>query len=94
MEAKMTMRNGFGVLGFEELNENEMMWVAGGLNLAVVVGGCIAMGLGVVAVATSAIVGAVVGGPAGAVAAAVACGKVVTPLVISGAATVCIGCMN
>ena len=64
---EMAMANGFGAVGFTELNEQEMMWVGGGGILDTVgsiasgaVGGAAGKWLGVK-------IGGAVGGPIGAV---------------------------
>ena len=79
--------------GFSYLENDELLLVDGGLNFWVAVGGCIGIGISVVAVVASASIGLAVGGPAGAVGAGAACAKAVTPLVLSSAGAIALAHM-
>ncbi|MDR1533310.1 MAG: hypothetical protein LBS62_14210 [Clostridiales bacterium] len=70
---------------FRELSYEETLYTDGGVDKIVLIGGIIAVGLGIVAIGVSAAVGFCVGGPVGA---AAACAKAVAPLILGGVAAI------
>jgi hypothetical protein len=61
-----------------------MQYIDGGIDNLVFIGGCIAVGLSILAVGVAAVAGFCTAGPVGAAAAAAACAKAVAPLFVGG----------